>query len=89
MLMRIFIRLPMQAKDLQLLVALHKPSHYTSAHAVRPSRCHRHLHRRRQFRSTAYMCLLAELFAVQETAKMGQRFAVASDEHSSCFQKVI
>lgn len=35
------------------------------------------------------MCLLAGLFAVQETAKTGQKFPVASAEHSSCFQKVI
>ena len=79
----------MQAENLQLLVASHKPNHYTSAHVVRLSRCHRHPCHYRQLRSIAYMCLLAGLFAVQERAKTGQRFLAASAERSSCFQKVI
>ena len=73
----------MPGEDLQLLVALHMPSHCTSARAVRLSQHHRH----RQFRSIAYMCLLVELLVVQEMAMTGQRFPVASAEHSSCFQK--
>ena len=78
----------MDVKDLLLLVASRKPSHYTSAHAVRLSRCHRHpCHQ--QFQSIAYTCLLAGLFAVQEMAKTGQRLPVASGGHPSCFQKVI
>ena len=70
-------------RNLQLLGASHKPSHCTSARAVRLSQYHLH----RQSQPIAYMCLLAGLFAVQETARTGQSFLVASGEHPSWFQK--